>query len=504
MDDIQEFCEKCKLLQIDDAALGGSQCSSADGSSYLVLDDQDRPRELDTGYRFEDSFPELPRLAAGCHCCKWLMNTLRDKLEPREDAHRVILSLSYVWKLPITASFPTLPPDRGLAALLLQVDFMPTAPNIGQKEASQARISFDIDSISDSCISWLRLEHSPEPDILNVKNIEWMKKYQQRERKKWEILDHTQGKNPFLPTRLVDLGSDDQDQPSRLVLSKDILNLNSTLEIEYAALSYCWGPPAEAKFQFKTEPVTLAERLTYIDICNTTAVMKDAAKVCKALGIRYLWIDAVCIVQGDTVDWERESKQMSLIYTNATAVIASISSNSCHQGFLERSKQSMHVHFHSRINPGVSGHYILRYSQVLGNDSVRNPMLTDIAESVWDTRAWTYQESVLARFIIMFGRRKIHLVTSRGGISEGEKTFIYNFDPKIPLLDEYLKGGKHLSSKFIHNNWMEWIDEFSNKNLTNPDDKFPALWGIVAYFQDLLQDRFVAGTWLQDLYRELY
>ena len=133
--------------------------------------------------------------------------------------------------------------------------------------------------------------------------------------------DDNNAAGPFIPTRLIDLGLRDQGQPPRLIITSDIEDINFATGLKYAALSYCWGPPADAKSQFKTEKDTLSTRLRSIDMNSVTPVIKDAAKVCDALGIRYLWVDAVCIVQDDITDWRQESQKMMDVYATAAVTI---------------------------------------------------------------------------------------------------------------------------------------------------------------------------------------
>jgi hypothetical protein len=44
---------------------------------------------------------------------------------------------------------------------------------------------------------------------------------------------------------------------------------------------------------------------------------QDAIQVTRELGIKYIWIDSLCIIQDDPVGWEQESKRMHGIYASA-------------------------------------------------------------------------------------------------------------------------------------------------------------------------------------------
>ncbi|KAH8163482.1 hypothetical protein CIB48_g4761 [Xylaria polymorpha] len=84
--------------------------------------------------------------------------------------------------------------------------------------------------------------------------------------------------------------------------------------IKYAALSYCWGAPADAATQFKTEQSTLNNHLAGFSLDELTSAVHDAVEVTRALSISYLWVDALCIIQDDVSDWEKESSAMADVY----------------------------------------------------------------------------------------------------------------------------------------------------------------------------------------------
>ena len=56
---------------------------------------------------------------------------------------------------------------------------------------------------------------------------------------------------------------------------------------------------------------------------------------CRYIGVRYLWIDALCIKQGDEKDWRIQSGRMGSIYMNAACVVFAHFAEGNHEGFLE-------------------------------------------------------------------------------------------------------------------------------------------------------------------------
>lgn len=97
-----------------------------------------------------------------------------------------------------------------------------------------------------------------------------------------------------LPTRVIDVGFD--GQTPRLVDGKG-------KRARYATLSHCWGRSPT----IKTELESLRSRQESIPLENLPKTFAHAVIMCRALGIQYLWIDSLCIIQDDKGDWEHHS-----------------------------------------------------------------------------------------------------------------------------------------------------------------------------------------------------
>jgi len=87
-------------------------------------------------------------------------------------------------------------------------------------------------------------------------------------------------------------------------------------------LSHCWG-----RTQFiTTTRDTLRKRRAGIALSDLSETFKDAVSLTRKLKIRYLWIDSLCIIQGDNDDWEREAGKMGSVYSQSFLNIAATSS----------------------------------------------------------------------------------------------------------------------------------------------------------------------------------
>ncbi|KAL4725857.1 hypothetical protein ACLX1H_006531 [Fusarium chlamydosporum] len=112
-----------------------------------------------------------------------------------------------------------------------------------------------------------------------------------------------------MPGRLIHIG----DPCYNTLCLKDT---EGTQPVPYVALSYCWGDKGQNRF--RTEKRTLALRRQGFDLAQLPTTLQDAVKTTRTLGLHYIWIDALCIVQDCEADKNREISKMWQIYRNAT------------------------------------------------------------------------------------------------------------------------------------------------------------------------------------------
>jgi len=124
-----------------------------------------------------------------------------------------------------------------------------------------------------------------------------------------------------MPTRVVDLGTATDESrplahtaPIRLVESIPI-----SVGRRYACLSHRWGP---AQHMNITTEATYASNCSGIAFADLGLAYKDAVLIARRLGIRYLWIDSLCVLQDSRADWDAESKLMARVYSGGVLTIA--------------------------------------------------------------------------------------------------------------------------------------------------------------------------------------
>ena len=110
----------------------------------------------------------------------------------------------------------------------------------------------------------------------------------------------------FVSTRVID--SIDPQTPRLVISALQNQRIDQDgRDIEYAALSYSWGTPSDGLSMLRTTKSTLESMIDGVVIVEMPSVFQDAISVCQKLSIRYIWIDALCIVQDDKIEWEQEA-----------------------------------------------------------------------------------------------------------------------------------------------------------------------------------------------------
>lgn len=118
---------------------------------------------------------------------------------------------------------------------------------------------------------------------------------------------------PLLPTRVIKVAPED---------GVPVLCHSNGARAEYIALSYCWGKGQTAV----TTATNLSQRLTGIPWIEIPLTLRDAILFTYHLGIDYLWIDALCILQDQLADWIQEASKMASVYRNAVLTLSATSS----------------------------------------------------------------------------------------------------------------------------------------------------------------------------------
>jgi len=226
------------------------------------------------------------------------------------------------------------------------------------------------------------------PDIFNWA-IHWIQECQ---------ANHTKCNNKFipessehyLPLRLLDVGGY-EDEMISLKLSSQLGEEHSK---NYIALSHCWGEAVNL-----TLTKSDVDNMASLHMSRLTKNFQHAVRIARALDIRYLWIDSLCIVQDDDAEWESESANMGLVYANSKCVISASASKDSNGGCfmpkeLFRNDCTLRSSSHHSIVVSAAHNRSFEASFKLFKEKAENTVL--------NTRAWTFQERYLARRVLHF------------------------------------------------------------------------------------------------------
>ena len=100
---------------------------------------------------------------------------------------------------------------------------------------------------------------------------------------------------------------------------------------EWIALSHQWGPGPR---YFSTTQQNIKDHMKGMKLVNMAATFRDAILVTRALGLKYIWIDSICIIQGEGGDFNQEAKRMEDVYSGAYCVLAASRAANHFSGFL--------------------------------------------------------------------------------------------------------------------------------------------------------------------------
>ncbi|MCJ1465672.1 hypothetical protein MMC07_004291 [Pseudocyphellaria aurata] len=309
-----------------------------------------------------------------------------------------------------------------------------------------------------------------------------------------------------MPKRVIDVGHFGDHRDPRVYESEAETG-------HWAALSHCWGKTVTIKLTL----ATYKERIQGISMAALPKNFRDAIAVTRMLGIQYLWIDSLCIIQDSTEDWLQESAKMGEIYKNSLITIAATNAKESTAGFLGKRQaevrcdlQYEYMRFPVYIRPRIEWY---------GFMDIVGPL---------NHRAWVLQERLLAPRILHFGGQQIMWQCQTKTLAEGfcdtdsaleaqipgtvekmlkskfdfdnehsfdkESEFSTQAESRGPILHNAPRRFNQLQDN-IYGQWYHLIEMYSRLKLTNGTDKLPAIAGIAQQVHLRTGDTYLVGLW---------
>lgn len=297
----------------------------------------------------------------------------------------------------------------------------------------------------------------------------------------------------MLPSRVIDMGSLRSPQLS--------LSVGEDRRGSFATLSYCWGKFAERP-HYVTTRANITDRMECIDPSILPKTFSDTIFLCRILGIRFLWIDSICIIQGDIDDWKEQSKKMGNIYAQALLNISAAVGIDSNSGlFVSRDPRKTYpCPFTCRYTDKNGSDITALFLSCLELDANKFSHL--------DTRGWTFQEMYLPLRTLRFSASGMYWTCTSLNASEALPTGLRPFNHKSDF-DRYINRGPevfgpghtNISQKYAW--WYRAIERYSRRQLTKESDRLEALCGLASVFELGLDDKYLFGIWKADIVRGL-
>ena len=283
-----------------------------------------------------------------------------------------------------------------------------------------------------------------------------------------------------IPKRLIDVGR--VTAPIRLIDTQG-------KALEYVALSHCWGSGSPLRTTKKNW-----RQLSYdIPFDSLPPLFQDAIVITRQLGLRYIWIDSLCIVQDSARDWETESFKMGKIYENSYVTISATGSSDGSVRCLRDRERPVRLPYPSATD---------------SDGEIRARRIEDHHPSLQDnkpaellgplmTRAWALQEHVLSTRVLHYTRTEL--------LFECRTAFRCECSPSrkpkttTPALIPKAIGKMHKHPEALWDAWHRVVEQYTRRNLTVSNDKFPAISGIAEKIHKSASLTYIAGLWEENL-----
>ncbi|KAI9925169.1 hypothetical protein ASPWEDRAFT_45893 [Aspergillus wentii DTO 134E9] len=262
-------------------------------------------------------------------------------------------------------------------------------------------------------------------------------------------------------------------------------------DCRYIALSYVWGgveAPGIEKLENHQLPQTI----------------EDAIKVTLEMGIRFLWVDMLCVDQQETHQQAQQIAMMDRIYQGATITLVALSGDDADSGLAGVSEKN------PRVQQGME---VIDGAEFL---TVPPTVVQEAVTSRYARRAWTMQEEVLSHRRLFFMNHQVHFQCNYASFYE---TVDDTVDPAQYLLNysaEYdatrafnIQGIRQECSpercleigEALNRSYLE---EYTSRQMTNDINSLDAFKGLQSYLcRNLFSNEFVWGLPLQDFPQSL-
>ncbi|KAK1836359.1 heterokaryon incompatibility protein-domain-containing protein [Podospora conica] len=312
--------------------------------------------------------------------------------------------------------------------------------------------------------------------------------------------------NVALPARCIHISRVDRDAPLSITLRNTEGNRGA-----YLTLTHRWTEETE---RTSTTRFNVANRLQGEWSDTLPRLFMDVFELAHRIGICYVWIDSLCIIQGEDGEWETEALRMADYYQHSTLTVAcpapGVDAALFAHGVTQGDSGIPLVRLPYRDKTGQQQGYFYLFRR---EEGLRQRFDQVVAQSELLSRGWVFQEWMLSRRIVCFTSSGLFFLcpdnppqTQLGEAVDGGPVDRYGHVPIHFSLKSVVDFNKHNldirhprglawkqleydSIQRIYSNWEAIVDSYSSLKLTRTSqDRLVALSGVAEEFGRALEE----------------
>ncbi|KAI1369348.1 heterokaryon incompatibility protein-domain-containing protein [Xylaria arbuscula] len=265
----------------------------------------------------------------------------------------------------------------------------------------------------------------------------------------------------------------------------------------YVCLSYCWGGTIDIRLT-KDRYESYTRGIAWATLPQG---YRDAIHLTRKLGVRYIWIDSLCIIQDDKDDWNEQASKMASIYQGAHVTIAATKATNPAEGYFSKSPPQYHatrLSYCDSYGTTRSAYARRTIPHFFLSTAAPGSTTYSLDRSPLLRRRWVFQERLLSPRILHLGAVEMAWECNEVCACEcmGE-TQTYASEPRYA----HTKGShaRNLAAATdecdVQPDWRSTVEYYTRTLLTFDKDVFPAISGVVKNMQRYRTDRYLAGIW---------
>lgn len=349
------------------------------------------------------------------------------------------------------------------------------------------RIIEDMVKVEEDCHTWLTHCRKHHGDL--CANPDWSMKLPFPSGKDFRLIEIEDGRHDSFRFRVVQVNN----------LIRDVSQRRSAMTIpEYAALSYVWGDEGKKALNLYRHNISELGQWRSPESPgprqSLAKTIADAINVTRRLGIRYLWVDSLCIIQKDPDRLEDQARihepefrhsqldQMGSIFGHASVVVVAAGGEDAGCGLAGISRSRDRRQIAQVVRPNVNVLLAVQYGKSYGK---------------WDTRAWTLQEKLMSKRMLVFDQNYVSFHCRHGILREdmpaahaGNGPPRMTYLPKFPEharnpVNKSWNGSPVLLRSPYFDGYARVLEQYTSRERTDPNDILKAILGLLKVLENM-------------------